>query len=150
MRCWRRTSSPPRSSLTSLDVSTDSHQCCSVCSGRPGRPLCPINFQKDDRSGKRPSKNVPFKRIKVGNGQHAQVEGIGDVSLSVKDDSTGTMVKINLRNVLYIPSVPVNLISTRCLYDDDNIQSLMGETCTIHFPNGTKSVFKTYENCKHQ
>ena len=28
------------------------------------------------------SRNVPFKRIKVGNGQHAAVEGIGDVTLA--------------------------------------------------------------------
>ena len=87
------------------------------------------------------SKDVPFKRIRVANNQFAEVEGIGTVLLNVVDSSTNTSIQVRLRDVLYIPKVPVNLISTRQLWEHSNIKSVFTDSCTLHFPNGTTADF---------
>ena len=87
------------------------------------------------------SYNAPFKRIRVANGKYAEVRGIGDVVIHVADSVSGTTIKIKLRNVLYIPEVPVNLISTRSLWNDSKIASTFTDVCTLRFKNGTSITF---------
>ena len=89
------------------------------------------------------SKDVPFKRIRVANNQFAEVEGIGTVSLNVVDSSSNTVITVQLKDVLYIPKVPINLISTRQLWEHSKIRSEFTDSCTLHFPNGTTAEFKS-------
>ena len=89
------------------------------------------------------SKNVPFKRIRVANNTFAAIEGIGDVDIHIRDRRTGTSFVLRLKGVLFIPSVPVNLISTRSIFRDSRIKSLFGDECTLLFPNNTSVSFSS-------
>ena len=62
------------------------------------------------------------RRIKVANGVEAEVEAIGDLSLELDDG-----FRLQLSDILYVPSLRRNLISVSCLDDD-------GYDC--HFGNG--------------
>ena len=62
------------------------------------------------------------KRIKVSNGVKAEVEVIGDLSLELDDG-----FRLQLSDILYVPSLRRNLKSVSCLDDD-------GYDC--HFGNG--------------
>ena len=87
------------------------------------------------------SHNVPFKRIRVANGKYADVKGIGTVQLHLVDSKTGTTVKLQLKDVLYIPAVPVNLISTRDLWNHSKISTTFADKCTLRFSNGIRVEF---------
>jgi hypothetical protein len=62
------------------------------------------------------------RRIKVANGVEAEVKAIGDLSLELYDG-----FRLQLSDILYVPSLRRNLISVSCLDDD-------GYDC--HFGNG--------------
>ena len=87
------------------------------------------------------SYDVPFPRIRVANGKYAKVQGVGDVVLHISDSVSNTTVQLKLKNVLYIPEIPVNLISTRALWNDGKITSTFDESCTLRFKNGTSVRF---------
>ena len=88
------------------------------------------------------SQDLPFKRIKVANGKFANISGIGTIKLSILDHKSNTVVKLVLHNVLYIPEVPVNLISSRCLWNDSGIRSSFTDVCDLTLKNGTTISFK--------
>ena len=46
-------------------------------------------------------------------------------------------------DVLHLPQVPVNLISTRKLWDDNKITSTSTDKCTLTFPSGSTVGFKS-------
>lgn len=87
------------------------------------------------------SYDVPFDKIRVANGKYAKVQGVGDATLHLSDSCTGTTVQLKLKNVLYIPEVPVNLISTRALWNDTGISSTFTDVCTLRFRNGSTVTF---------
>ena len=87
------------------------------------------------------SDNVPFKRIRVANGKYATVQGIGDVVLHISDPKTNTTFKLRLKNVLFIPQVPVNLISIRDLWNHSKIRTTFDDKCTLQLPDGTNVTF---------
>ena len=89
------------------------------------------------------STSVPFKHIRVANGKYAKVSGIGDVELHISDTQSGQTLPIQLRNVLYIPEVPVNLISTRALWSHSRISSTFTDVCSLAFPNGNKIIINS-------
>ena len=89
------------------------------------------------------SEDVPFRRIRVANGKYAMVHGIGEAMLNLQDSASGTTVQLKLKNVLYIPQVPVNLISTRSLWNDSKVSSTFDDSCTLRFKNGTSVQFTT-------
>jgi hypothetical protein len=70
------------------------------------------------------------RHIKVANGVRADVEAIGDLPLDLADGFT-----LILRDVLYVPSLQMNLISVSCLDKD-------GYDC--HFGNGKCKI--TFNN----
>ena len=86
------------------------------------------------------SHNVPFNRIRVANNSFAQVKGIGDVDLEIVDEKSNTTFTLRLRNVLYIPDVPVCLISTRSMWRDSGITSTFADTCTITLRDAATST----------
>jgi len=90
------------------------------------------------------SEDVPFNKIRVANGKFAKVCGIGNVTLLVVDSKQrNRKVTIHLKNVLYIPELPVNLISTRSLWNDGGIKSEFTDACTLTFKDGGTISFHT-------
>ena len=89
------------------------------------------------------SKDVPFKRIRVANNSFATIEGIGDVDIRIRDQKSGTSLVLRLKGVLYIPAVPVNLISTRALFTDSGVKSVFGDDCTLLYPDGSSVAFSS-------
>ena len=79
------------------------------------------------------SHNVPFRRIRVANGKYARVQGIGTVELRIMDTKTSITSTIRLKDVLYIPEVPVNLISTRSLWNHSKISTTFTDSCKLQF-----------------
>ena len=68
------------------------------------------------------------RRIKVANGEEAEVEAIADFHLELHNDFV-----LHLKDVLYVPSLQRNLISMSKL-DDDLITCHFGDgKCEIHF-----------------
>jgi hypothetical protein len=61
------------------------------------------------------------KTIRVANGEEAEVEPIGELSLEISNGFT-----LHFHNVLYVPSMRRNLISVSCL-DDDGFDCLFGK-----------------------
>jgi hypothetical protein len=59
--------------------------------------------------------------IRVANGEEAEVEAIGELSLEISNDFT-----LYLHDVLYVPSMRRNLFSISCL-DDDGFDCLFGK-----------------------
>ena len=75
------------------------------------------------------------RRIEVANGVQADVEAVGDISLELADGFT-----ILLKDVLYVPSVHINLISVSCL-DKDNYECYFGHgKCAIWCNNDLVGV----------
>jgi hypothetical protein len=73
--------------------------------------------------------------IEVANGVQADVEVVGDISLELADGFT-----ILLRDVLYVPSLCINLISVSRL-DKDNYECYFGHgKCAIWFNNACMGV----------
>jgi hypothetical protein len=90
------------------------------------------------------SKNVPFNKIRVANGKYAKVVGIGTVTLRIIDSQhRKRSITIHMKNVLYIPELPVNLISTRSLWNDAGISSTFTDCCTLTFKDQSSVSFKT-------
>ena len=92
------------------------------------------------------SDNVPFSKIRVANGKYAKVAGIGDIVLKIRNSSANKLVVLHLKNVLYIPEVPVNLISTRALWNDSQIETRFTDVCKLVFADGRTVSF---DNGKH-
>jgi hypothetical protein len=68
------------------------------------------------------------RTIRVANGEEAEVEAIGELSLEISNRFT-----LYLYNVLYVPSMRRNLISVSCL-GDDGFDCLFGKKqCLITF-----------------
>jgi hypothetical protein len=66
----------------------------------------------------------------VADGHEAKVEAAGSLSLVLHGDFT-----LILNNVLYVPSLQINLISMY-LFEDDGFECLFGNNkCTIKFDN---------------
>jgi hypothetical protein len=66
--------------------------------------------------------------IRVANGEEAEIEAIGGLSLEISNDFT-----FHLHDVLFVPSMRRNLISVSCL-DDDGFRCLFGKKqCLITF-----------------
>ena len=64
------------------------------------------------------SQDVPFNKIQVANGKFAKVTGIGTVTLHIIDSKhKNRSIILRLEEVLYIPELPVSLISTRSLWN---------------------------------
>jgi transposase InsO family protein len=90
------------------------------------------------------SRDVPFNQIRVANGKSVKVAGVGDVLLHLVDSKDPERnIKLILKNVLYIPDIPVNLISTRALWNDGGIKSTFAGNCTLTFKNGGAVSFDT-------
>jgi hypothetical protein len=89
------------------------------------------------------SSNVPFRRIRVANGKYASVRGIGTVRLQIMDSCNGISTSLVLKDVLYIPEVPVNLISTRSIWNHSKIKTTLTDVCTLEFKNKTRVVLDT-------
>ena len=95
------------------------------------------------------SRDVPFKRIRVANNTFAPVEGIGEVHLHVRDSVSNTTAILKLYNVLYIPVVPVCLVSTRAMFNDSGIRPMFDDRCTLVLPhNRGKIEFKSVSDTK--
>ena len=92
---------------------------------------------------KKISYNPPFKRIRVANGKFAAVTGVGEVDLRIVDSKTNSTCVITLYNVLYIPEVPVNLISTRALWNDTGIKTTFSNVCNMLMPDKKSITFDT-------
>ncbi|XP_048543064.1 ribosomal RNA small subunit methyltransferase G isoform X1 [Triticum urartu] len=70
------------------------------------------------------------RRIEVANGVEAEVAAVGDISLELADG-----FKLQLKDVLYVPSCHRNLISVSCL-DKDNYECYFGHgNCVMWFNN---------------
>jgi hypothetical protein len=66
----------------------------------------------------------------VADGHESKVEAVGSLSLVLHGDFT-----LILNNVLYVPSLQINLISMY-LFEDDGFEFLFGNNkCTIKFDN---------------
>jgi transposase InsO family protein len=89
------------------------------------------------------SRDVPFSRIRVANGKYAKVAGIGKSILNVADSANGKLLKLPLENVLYIPEVPVNLISTRSLWNHSKISSTFTDKCILAHGDKWQVTFDT-------
>ena len=86
------------------------------------------------------SDKVPFNKIRTASG-FAKVLGIGTVNLDIVDVSSNTVLRVKLRDVLYIPEVPINLISTRSMWNHDNTSTTFTDHCELKFRNGTRVRF---------
>ena len=64
------------------------------------------------------------------NGVKADAEAIGDLTLELDND-----FKLQLNNILYVPSLSRNLISVSCLADDGYDCHFGKEQCEIQFNN---------------
>ena len=95
------------------------------------------------------SADVPFKRIRVANGKYAHVQGIGTIQLKIMDSKNSITSTITLKDVLYIPEVPVNLISTRSLWNHSGISTTFADCCTLRFKDGTSITFDTGSKSGH-
>ena len=70
------------------------------------------------------------RKIRVANGKEDEVKAIGDLSLVLDNGFV-----LNLRDVLFVPSLKRNLISVSCL-DDENIHCYFGDhKCLIRHDN---------------
>jgi hypothetical protein len=68
------------------------------------------------------------RTIRVANGEEAEVEAIGELPLEISNGFT-----LYLHDVLYVPSMRMNLISVSCL-DDDGYDCLFDKKqCLITF-----------------
>jgi hypothetical protein len=65
--------------------------------------------------------------IRVANGEEAEVEAIGELSLEISNDFT-----LYLHDVLYVPSMRRNLFSISCL-DDDGFDCLFGKKIIFNY-----------------
>lgn len=92
---------------------------------------------------KKISYNPPFKRIRVANGKFAAVAGIGEVDLQIVDSKTQSTCIVTLYDVLYIPEVPVNLVSTRALWNDTKITTTFSNVCKLIMPDEKSITFDT-------
>jgi hypothetical protein len=70
------------------------------------------------------------RHIKVANGVRADVEADGDLPLDLADGFT-----LILRDVLYVPSLQMNLISVSCLDKDGYDCHFGNDKCKITFNN---------------
>ena len=70
------------------------------------------------------------RRIKVANGVEAEVEAIGDLSLELDDG-----FRLQLLDILYVPSLRRNLISVSRLYDDGYDCHFVNSKCRIVINN---------------
>jgi hypothetical protein len=90
------------------------------------------------------SQSVPFNKIRVANGKYAKVAGIGTVTLRIIDSQHHKRsITMHIKDVLYIPELPVNLISTRSLWNDSGISSTFTDCCTLTFKNQASVSFNT-------
>jgi len=90
------------------------------------------------------SRDVPFNKIKVANGKSVKVAGVGDAVLHIVDSKNPKRnIKLTLKNVLFIPEIPVNLISTRALWNDGGIKTTFADSCTPTFKSGGTVSFNT-------
>jgi len=70
------------------------------------------------------------RKISVANGKEDEVKAIGDLSLVLENSFV-----LNLRDILFVPSLKRNLISMPCL-DDENIHCYFGDhKCLIRHDN---------------
>jgi hypothetical protein len=68
------------------------------------------------------------RTIRIANGEEVKVEAIGELPLEISNDFT-----LYLHDVLYVPSMRMNLIYVSCL-DDDGFDCLFGKKqCLITF-----------------
>ena len=70
------------------------------------------------------------RRNKVANGVEAEVEVIGDLSLKLDDG-----FRLQLSDILYVPSLRRNLISVSRLYDDGYDCHFVNSKCRIVINN---------------
>ena len=89
------------------------------------------------------SHQPPISRIKVADGKPVHVKGVGDVNLKIPNSTKDETIDLHLKNVLYIPDIPINLISTRSLWNSNQISTTFANACTLKFPNGTSVSFDT-------
>ena len=90
------------------------------------------------------SRDVPFNKIRVANGKYAKVAGIGNVTLHLIDSKhTKRSITLHLKDVLYIPEIPVNLISTRSLWNNNGIKTEFTDICKLTFKDGSTVSFQT-------
>lgn len=73
-------------------------------------------------------------RVKVGNGDHVEVKGIGVVSVQTP---TGTKL---ISNVLYVPNIDQNLISAGQLIEKKFTLIFEGNGCTILDPSNNEPM----------
>ena len=90
--------------------------------------------------------DAPKTRIRVANGTTKEVDAIGDIQIHVKDVH-GEFHCITLYNVLYVPSIPVNLISIKKLWKDNKIKAKFRDDLQLKDLDGNRFTFNL--NDKH-
>ena len=118
----------------SLETSRENEQCFYADSGASAH-CCNdaslfIKFYTD----------APKTKIRVANGSTKDVTAIGDIQIHVKDVH-GESHCITLYNVLYVPSIPVNLISIKRLWKDNKIKAKFRDALHLKDLNGNRFVF---------
>ena len=72
----------------------------------------------------------PHVRVKVANNRYVYVKAIGDVEMIVTDDHGKTRT-IVLHNAFFTPDIPPNLVSTKMLFNDSNITTILTDRCQL-------------------
>ena len=84
----------------------------------------------------------PKMRVRVANGNILPVHAVGDITLRLRD-STGQIRTLQLHNVLYVPKLSVNLISTKKLWKDSHISTAFTDHMQFSTHDGIKFLFPT-------
>ena len=82
----------------------------------------------------------PKTRIRVANGKTVPVTHIGDVKLNLRDKN-GTFHSVILRNVLYVPEMPVNLLSVKRLWKDNRIKAKFRDNLELKDLDNNRFVY---------
>ena len=84
--------------------------------------------------------DAPKTKIRVANGTTKDVTAIGDIQIHVKDVH-GESHCITLYGVLYVPDIPVNLISIKRLWKDNKIKAKFRDNLELKDLDGNKFIF---------
>ena len=90
-------------------------------------------------------KNKRRTPVTVANGASCKIEAVGDIQIKLPTGKDGTMEDVIIRNVNYMPSLDVNILSVRQLWKGNGIKVKFRDNATVTFPSGARFVLPSQD-----